>query len=55
LRRSFISGLANAGVSPDVRQKLAGHADARVHAGYTHHEIETLRAAIGKLPGLRNA
>jgi integrase len=55
LRHSFISGLANAGVSPDVRQKLAGHADARVHAGYTHHEIETLRAAIGKLPGLRNA
>ena len=54
LRHSFVSGLANAGVSPDIRQKLAGHADARVHAGYTHHEIETLRRAIEKLPGTRN-
>jgi integrase len=33
LRHSFISALANAGVSPDIRQKLVDHADARVHAG----------------------
>ena len=50
LRHSFVSGLANAGVSPDIRQKLAGHADARVPAGYTHRELQTLRGAISKLP-----
>jgi integrase len=53
LRHSFISALANSGVAPDIRQKLAGHADPRVHAGYTHHEIETLRGAISKLPVLK--
>lgn len=50
LRHTFISDLANAGVAPDLRQKLAGHADEKVHAGYTHHQIETLRAAVEKLP-----
>jgi integrase len=53
LRHSFVSGLANAGVSSDIRQKLAGHADARIHAGYTHHELQTLRGAIAKLPSLK--
>jgi len=53
LRHTFVSGLANAGVAADLRQKLAGHADAKVHAGYTHHEIETLRAAVAKLPSLK--
>jgi integrase len=52
LRHSFISSLANAGVTSDIRQKLAGHADPKVHANYTHHEIETLRGAIAKLPRL---
>jgi integrase len=50
LRHGFISQLANAGVAPDIRQKLAGHASAVVHGIYTHHEIETLRGAIEKLP-----
>jgi integrase len=50
LRHSFVSDLANAGVAPDLRQKLAGHADEKVHAGYTHHELDTLRSAIAKLP-----
>ncbi len=50
LRHTFISRLANAGVHADIRQKLAGHADERVHQNYTHHELETLRGAIGKLP-----
>jgi integrase len=53
LRHSFVSGLANAGVSPDIRQKLAGHADARVHANYTHHELHSLRGAIAKLPSFK--
>jgi integrase len=50
LRHTFVSELANAGVAPDLRQKLAGHADEKVHAAYTHHELETLRGAIAKLP-----
>jgi integrase len=50
LRHSFISQLANAGVAPEVRQKLAGHADPKVHANYTHHELAVLRDAITKLP-----
>lgn len=52
LRHSFTSALANAGVSQEVRMKLTGHKTAAVNANYTHHELETLRAAIGKLPGL---
>jgi integrase len=52
LRHTFVSSLANAGVHPDIRQKLAGHADERVHQNYTHHELETLRGAIGKIPSL---
>jgi len=50
LRHTFISRLANAGVHADIRQKLAGHADERVHQNYTHHELETLREAVKKLP-----
>jgi hypothetical protein len=42
-------------VHPDIRQKLAGHADERVHQNYTHHEIETLRGAIEKIPSLGKA
>jgi integrase len=52
LRHSFVSALANAGVVADIRQKLAGHASSKAHVGYTHHEIETLRGAIEKLPRL---
>jgi integrase len=53
LRHSFTSALANAGIAPEVRQKLTGHADAKSHAVYTHHEFEALRAsleAIAQLP-----
>jgi integrase len=53
LRHTFISDLANAGVHSDIRQKLAGHSDKRVHQNYTHHEIETLRGAVEKLPSIR--
>ena len=55
LRHSFVSGLANAGVAPDIRQKLAGHASAEVHRIYTHHELNTLREAIEKLPRVKPA
>jgi integrase len=55
LRHHFVSQLANLGVAPDVRQKLAGHSSAAVHGIYSHHEIETLRAAIARLPALGDA
>ncbi len=50
LRHSFVSALANAGVSSEMRQKLSGHADDRSHAKYTHHEIAKLQDAIALLP-----
>jgi len=52
LRHSFTSALANAGVAPELRMKLTGHTTEAAHRGYTHHELETLRAAIAKLPTL---
>ncbi len=52
LRHSFISEMANAGIAPDVRQLLAGHSDDRSHAVYTHTQIDTLRAAVKKLPAI---
>ena len=53
LRHSFVSSLANAGIAPDVRQLLSGHADERSHAVYTHTQVETLRRAIDALPKLK--
>jgi len=52
LRHSFTSALANAGVSPELRMKLTGHKSAEIHRGYTHLELDTLKDAIKKLPGL---
>jgi integrase len=52
LRHSFNSAMANAGVSSEVRQKLTGHASAKMNAQYTHHEIEELRSAVALIPGI---
>jgi integrase len=52
LRHSFNSALANEGVAQELRMKLTGHASKEMNRGYTHHELETLRAAIAKLPAL---
>jgi integrase len=52
LRHSFSSALANAGVAPELRMKLTGHKTESIHQGYTHHELEVLRSAVGKLPAL---
>jgi integrase len=49
-RHTYISSLANAGGAPDIRHKLAGHSDAKTHAQYTHHELQTLRNAIETIP-----
>jgi integrase len=49
LRHSATSLMANAGVNADTRKAITGHSDDRVHAGYTHHEMKTLRAAVNKI------
>jgi integrase len=52
LRHSFNSAMANAGVSQEVRMALTGHASPEMNKGYTHHEIEPLRNAVGHIPRL---
>lgn len=43
------------GVSPKLRMKMAGHKSAEIHRGYTHLEMETLKCALAKLPGLNQS
>jgi len=52
-RHTLTSILANAGVPVEVRQKFTGHASAEMNQHYTHHEIETLRAAVEKVPTVK--
>lgn len=52
LRHSMNSELANAGVPQELRMKLTGHTRAATNAGYTHHEVAVLRAAVEKIPDL---
>jgi integrase len=52
LRHSFTSALANAGVPSELRMKLTGHLSEAAHRGYTHHELQTLKNAVAKLPSL---
>ena len=52
LRHSFNSAMANAGVSEELRMKLSGHTTRETHAGYTHHQLGPLRAAISSIPNV---
>ncbi len=52
LRHGFVSPMANAGVAQELRQKLTGHASAEMNAQYTHHELESLRAAVSVIPSI---
>jgi integrase len=52
LRHSFTSALANQNVPSELRMKLAGHSTEGEHKKYTHHEMDNLRAAVGKIPSL---
>jgi integrase len=52
LRHSFISAMANSGVSSELRRKLSGHASEEMHSIYTHHELETIRQAVSAIPRL---
>ena len=51
LRSSFVSAMANAGVAPEIRQKLSGHTTAEAHQLYTKLELDPLRKAINAIPG----
>jgi integrase len=46
LRHGFVSSMANAGVSKELRMKLAGHTTEAVASKYTHHEAAVLRQAV---------
>ena len=50
---TLTSIMANAGVPVEVWQKFTGGASPEMNAHYTHHEIEALLSAIGKLPTVR--
>ena len=45
--------MANAGVSQEVRMKLTGHLSADMNKGYTHPELEPLRAAVAVIPAIQ--
>ena len=51
-RHSFITALSHANVAVELRQRLAGHASEEQSLHYTHPQIEALRGAIKRLPGL---
>jgi integrase len=50
LRSSFVSAMANAGVAPEIRQKLSGHTTEDAHQRYTKLEMDPLRKAINSIP-----
>lgn len=55
LRHSFVSALANAGVSIEHRKLIAGHAKEDMTERYSHLSVETLRQSVDRLPGLEGA
>ena len=52
LRHTFISAMANAGVSKELRMEIVGQTTGAVHKVYTHHETERLRSAITTIPSI---
>lgn len=51
LRHTFVSLMANSGVSQELRKELAGHS-SDVHRNYTHHSPRALKGAVDALPTL---
>jgi hypothetical protein len=43
-------GFGNAGVSQEIRMKLTGRVNPEMNKGYTHHQLEPLRAAVRAIP-----
>jgi integrase len=52
LRHTFISRLANAEVSADVRMAMSGHSSDDIHRRYVHLDLSAQKAAVAKLPTL---
>jgi integrase len=52
LRHSFISRLANAEVSSDVRREIVGHSNEEIHQRYVHLDLALQQNAIAKLSSL---
>jgi integrase len=50
LRHTATSALKSAGVADSIARAIVGHESAAVSRVYTHLDIETLRAALQKLP-----
>lgn len=50
LRHTHASELANAGVPSEVRRTITGHKDEKIHAIYTHLDLDTKRRAMKKMP-----
>jgi hypothetical protein len=42
--------LANAGVSEELRMKLAGHSSKAMNTRYTHLDVATLKNAVTTMP-----
>ena len=53
-RHTAISEQANAGVDKELRMKLSGH-KSNVHERYTHHDIDTLRRGVDRVPSFLKA
>ncbi|HLX71757.1 MAG TPA: hypothetical protein VKV04_19255 [Verrucomicrobiae bacterium] len=49
---SFTSAPANKGVTSELWMTYR-HKTESAYRGYTHHELEQLRAAVEKIPALR--
>ena len=52
LRKTFVSMMANVGVSKELRMKLVGHASEAVHDVYTKVDLQTLQNALKSFPTL---
>lgn len=54
LRHSATSMLKAAGVSDAIARAIIGHESAQVSRAYTHLDMETMRAAMEKMPSVGN-
>ena len=45
-RHFAITEMANGGIAREIRLRIVGHQEGSVHGGYTHINVETLKAAI---------
>lgn len=46
LRHSCISAMMNAGIAPEIRQRISGHSNLEIHQNYSHAEWKTMNTAI---------